>query len=396
MKVRIALALGALAIYGLPNANAQDITVGGQVRPRFEFRNPELGGTVSDAFTSMRTRGDITAALEGGLKVFVQFQDVRLWGEEESTLDDFSANNFDLHQGWLEIRSSKGTQFFGRAGRQETNFGGQRLVGAVDWTQQGRSFDGIRTGAIGGFGSVDLVAYKLAEATDPDIDSDSELFGGYAALANILGGTLDAYALYDRIGGTPKTSRATVGARLHGRRASITYRIEGSYQLGTASDLDVTAFMVGARVGATFGKISLTGWYDYLSGDDDPTDGKSNVFNTLFATNHKFYGIADLFLNIPVHTGGLGLQDFAIKGSFTPIAPVLIGLDVHHFRTAKQGSLTSSRYGEEIDLVGRYVYNQYFTVSGGLAYVVQGPAWSELGRLGENMIWTYVMLDMKF
>ena len=34
--------------------------------------------------------------------------------------------------------------FTGRAGRQRTRFGGERLVGWVNWTQQGRTFDGVR------------------------------------------------------------------------------------------------------------------------------------------------------------------------------------------------------------------------------------------------------------
>jgi len=42
------------------------------------------------------------------------------------------------------------------------------------------------------------------------------------------------------------------------------------------------------------------------------------------------------------------------------------------------------------------LYNWYFTVSGGLAYLIQVPAWNEIGRLSENTIWTYLMLDMSF
>ena len=32
-----------------------------------------------------------------------------------------------------------------RIGRQEIPFGGERLMGSVAWTQQGRSFDAVRT-----------------------------------------------------------------------------------------------------------------------------------------------------------------------------------------------------------------------------------------------------------
>ena len=45
------------------------------------------------------------------------------------------ANGLDLHQGYISL-GSQGDGLFGRFGRQEVNFGGQRLVGAVGWTQQ--------------------------------------------------------------------------------------------------------------------------------------------------------------------------------------------------------------------------------------------------------------------
>ncbi len=388
----------AFAFMGTPFTAGigQDLKFAGQVRPRFEFREPVAGGG-SDGFTSMRTRLQLSAALERAVSVFIQVQDVRLWGEESNTLGDFTADALDLHQGYLELRTPETGRLWGRAGRQETNFGGQRLVGAVAWAQQARSFDGVRLGARGEFGTVDIIAYKLAEATDPDITADADFAGVYAVIANVADGTLDLYGLYDRVaaGGT---KRGTFGARLNGKKSTLSYRFEASYQLGDQAGLDIRAFMLGARVGKSFadGRGSLTLWYDYLSGDDDPTDNKTKVFDTLFPTNHKFYGFADLFLNIPVHTAGLGLQDLAVKGAVNPRPDVRLALDVHHFRAAKTGALTSGRFGEEIDLTARYAYSSSFTVTGGFSYVIQGPAWADIGRLTENMTWMYLMLDAKF
>ena len=109
--------------------------------------------------------------------------------------------------------------------------------------------------------------------------------------------------------------------------------------------------MLGARLGHGFGgKGSVTLWYDYLSGDGDLGDDTIKVFDTLFATNHKFYGFADLFLNIPVHTGGRGLQDLAIKGAYRVNPEWTLKLDLHSFNMADKGSLTSGHFGEEIDV----------------------------------------------
>ncbi len=360
MTGRMIMTFAAAAAVFVPPAAAQDITLGGQIRPRYEFRDPVAGE--GDAFTSMRVRAQLSAALDRNVRVFIQVQDVRLWGEETNTLGDFAADGFDLHQGYLEIRRPGAVTLSARVGRQETSFGGQRLVGAVGWAQQGRAFDGVRLGARGTFGTVELVGFKLSEGSDPDVALDAEFAGVYASLAGIPGGTLDVYGLYDRVASGTGTSRGTVGARFHRQGNPFTYRIEGAYQFGKEQLVDVGAFMVGARVGANLGRGSVTLWYDYLSGDDAPTDGKTSVFNTLFATNHKFYGFADLFIDIPAHTRGFGLQDIALKTAVTATDRATVMLDVHHFRAASTGTLTSARFGEDT----------------------------------ENLLWIYVMLDARF
>lgn len=104
--------------------------------------------------------------------------------------------------------------------------------------------------------------------------------------------------------------------------------------------MDISAFMLTGSVGYTFKK---SGWkpsvwigYDYLSGtdpvDNDPDYG---TFNTLFATNHKYYGYMDYFVNIPAATGGLGLQDIMLKTRFKPTEQFWFGLDGHHFMSAE-------------------------------------------------------------
>jgi len=61
----------------------------------------------------------------------------------------------------------------------------------------------------------------------------------------------------------------------------------------------------------------LSAGVDYLSGDDGEDETKYKVFNTLYATNHKFYGFMDYFLNLPVHTYGKGLMDMHGKLNLT-------------------------------------------------------------------------------
>jgi hypothetical protein len=385
----------ALTSLVAPPTFCQEVQVGGQVRPRAEFRDPTANG--NDGFASMRVRAQVSATLPKHVRFLIQVQDVRFWGEESNTLSDFRADNFDLHQGYFEVRSAAEGGIGARIGRQEVNFGGQRLVGAVGWTQQGRAFDGLRGSSQESWGTIDVIAFKLAETTAPDIDHDAELVGAYAQVANIGGGSLDFYGLFNHESGQATTDQLTVGARLAGRVSGVVYRAEGTYQTGDRADVEVSAFMFGARVGTTIGQTgSVTVWYDYLSGDDDPADDKIKVFDTLFATNHKFYGFADLFLNIPVHTGGLGLQDAALKGSVRPREDVTLNLDLHTFRLAKDGGLGSQRLGEEIDFTGNYRFSPNLTATGGLSRVFSGEALEALGRLSDDMTFAYLMLNATF
>lgn len=397
----------ALLFAALPTgAIAQDVDfkLGGQLRPRFEYRNPlVLPDGDGEYFTSMRTRFAVLASMDDNLAAFIQIQDVRLWGSESNTLTDFSADGLDIHQAYIDLGKAANGGLMGRFGRQEVNFGGQRLIGAVDWAQQARSFDGIRVSSGGSVGNIDFFAAKLQENQAADIEREADLVSAYGTLDLSETQDLDLYWIYDHrqddeeVPGDQNTDRHTFGARWVGSVSGLTYRAEGTYQAGTVVGTDVGAFMFGARIGHAFaGKGTITLWYDYLSGDGDLGDDKVKVFDTLFATNHKFYGFADLFLDIPTQTGGRGLQDLAIKGTWAIHPEWLLRLDLHSFHMADKGPLTSGHFGEEIDLVASWKYNRYLNLSAGVSYVFQSDAWAEIDRLTKDMGWVYVMLDAKF
>ncbi len=401
MKTIRCLAPFAIAVLTLPSlASAQQITVGGQVRPRFEYRNPMLlTGGGFESWISMRTRAQLSAKLDRNLSAFVQVQDVRIWGEESNTLGDFVANGFDLHQGYVDLRSSGPTEFSGRAGRQEVSFGGQRLVGTVDWVQQGRAFDGLMLGANGSALKLDVFAAVIANDFTAAHDNDEYFAAAYGQWKTPSLGVLDLYGFYNSVPiDSLKTSQFTMGGRWWGDIGPIRFRFEGSYQTGKRAATNVRAFMAGARVAAVFagGKADVTLWYDYLSGDSDTSDDEIKVFSTLFATNHKFYGLADYFLDIPAHTDGRGLQDMAFKASVQPHSAVTLRTEVHSFRAAESEGLSSDRFGEEVDLTAAYRYSGNLTLSAGFAYVYARDAWAEIGRLTEDAVWTFAMLDVRF
>ena len=374
---------------------AQEVTVHGQLRPRHELRDPAASG--GKEFTSMRARASIRAALENDITVFLQLQDVRFWGEETNTLSDFNADNLDLHQGYVDIKRFNDSPFAARVGRQEVNLGGQRLVGAVGWTQQGRSFDGVRARFNPSWGSLDLMGYQTMDSFAASVDDNGTLWGAYAVIDAGTAGDLDLFVLHQAVDAAVDTDQSSFGARFAGNSGAVTYRGEATVQTGTRDGADVSAYMLGARLGFDVGTGGLlTLWYDLLSGDADPNDGETKVFDTMFATNHKFYGFADLFTDIPVHTGGQGLQDLAVKGSYRVSPQVSLELDLHTFSLVEQRSLASSHLGEEIDATVQYRYSGNLTFQGGVSWLLQDDAWGDIGRLSEDMTWAYLMLNVVF
>lgn len=384
-----------VVLIGVSGVNAKEVGFGGQFRPRFEFRDPS--GSPYDSFTSMRVRMHMTTELEQNVGVYLELQDVRLWGEEINTLGDFRADNFDLHQAYADLKKINDGPVSVRLGRQAISFGGQRLIGAVEWTQQGRVFDGVKVTAEPGWGSISAVAIRLADATATTVTNSAYLGGFYAGVKAGPDATLDLYTIYNKISNGVDTDQVTLGLRLFGQQKGFSYRAEGSFQTGDRTGSEVSAFMLGGRLGKKIGRASVVLWYDYLSGDDDATDGKSKVFDTLFATNHKFYGFADVFLNIPVHTGGLGLQDLALKASFSPAKPVKLSAHLHAFRAAKKDPASDSRrMGEEIDLTVSYTYSANVSFVGGYSYVMANDVLKSIGRLSDDLSFGYVMTNVQF
>ncbi|MDT8435693.1 MAG: alginate export family protein [Gemmatimonadota bacterium] len=331
-----------------------DVTFDGEIRQRGEWdaRTAEEG---DDAAVLSRVRLGALVSWEDWLRAYAQVQDSRAWGEETNTLTDASADRLDLHQGWVEIGREDGPRV--RLGRQRVILADERLVGAVGWTNTGRVFDGVRVrGAGGGFdwsafwfnvGERDaLVATGLDPQGNEGEDEDGWLAGGFAA--RTFGPvTAELTALVDRNAVTDESW--TVNLRLHGRRAPFLYEGAGAVQLGP----DREAWFLSGRAGVTAGRGTFSAQVDVLSGDETPGAGDDEAFNTLYATNHKFYGYMDLLLDIPGQLDRAGLIDGILRASLDTGRATTVRLDLHRFWTAEE-RLARRSLGTELDVVGTW------------------------------------------
>jgi len=82
------------------------------------------------------------------LKFGLSLQDVRVWGQDVSTINSTTTQNNNglmLHEAWAEIlltdTTVKNSSLSLKIGRQELVYDDQRLIGNLDWLQQARRHD---------------------------------------------------------------------------------------------------------------------------------------------------------------------------------------------------------------------------------------------------------------
>ena len=377
---------------------AQDrpaLTWQGEIRPRLYAREPVEGEW--DHWISMRTRLALDARFEAGMRLFVQIQDVRFWGEEVTNRDR-SADAVDFHQAYLEVDALPAVGGRIRAGRQEVSLGEGRFLAAPDWGDAGQTFDGLLWVRPMGGAHLDLVYLRLEEGSSPAHDQSADMTAGWLALPPGELGSLDFLGFHERSGDPDGTGQSTVGSIWKKGLGDISFRVQGMYQFGEREGMDVSAHMVAARstLSVLDGDGSVTLWYDYLSGDPDPTDDENGAFSTLFGARHRYYGTADYFLDILKDTGGLGLQDAAVKFAFTPTPTLSLNLDFHSFLTAEEGALSSRHLAEEADFWIRHRFRGALALEVGSSLTWAGTAMEELGLLEGTGAAVYFMTSMKF
>lgn len=362
----------------------------GQFRLRGEA-DGRTAGVDPDAATLSRIRAGVHVSLLDWIRVYAQLQDSRAWGTEGNTLTDASADQFDLHQGYADL--GRTDAFTARLGRQSMALADERLVGAIEWTNTAQSFDGVRM--FGEYRGVTWTVFwmnvaerdeLLAVGPNPQanqgINDDGWLIGGFAT-RKFGDVTSELTALFDRDAITDESY--TLNLRLLGRTGNVLYEAAAAYQGGPGR----SAYFASGKAGLAIGRGTVAAQLDYLSGNEDPADTETKAFNTLYATNHKFYGYMDYFLAIPGQLDRAGLVDAILRGTLTTSANTTVRLDLHRFLTAQKRN-GERALGTELDLVGRWRIEQPATLEAGVGIFVPEDLASDLLPAfadGKNTTW---------
>lgn len=382
----------------------------GEVRHRFEVDDKDFNSNVNPYYYNyLRSRLGMTFKPLEDVTVFFQIQDSRIMGEELSTLADGSADQLDLHQAYFKVENLFSLPADVQVGRMEVNLGPQRFVGAVNWHNIGRSFDGvILTIHTKRFVSKFFNMKEKEQLAQGD-SGDKNVIGNYTDFKLIDNYVTQAFLIWQKTIPSDELSRFTTGFYVQGKRGSFDHTLEGAYQTGkiTPPYLNVTqdaaAYFIAFNGGYTFMSLGAKPWISlgvaYISGDDDFGDGTFKVFDTMYSTNHKYYGSMDYFTNLPIHTNLRGLVDSHVKFALVPITRTKAILAVHNFKSAEKYTLsdnsTATDFGNEIDLTLKHQYNSSFSIIAGLSYFTPGEIFKKT-KGQDASTWFFLMSSVKF
>lgn len=283
----------------------------GEFRARLEgFSGGGFKPDNSDAYYLNRIRVGLLIQPASWIKAFAQTQDARVAFKNTKPAAPPYQNTWDLYQGYIELGDSERGVIGVRTGRQELNFGDQRLIGSADWNNTARSFDAARLTLhpVSGV-RVDAFASSVVVPVDGTFDhhhAGDNLDGLYGGLEKLIpNSVIEPYVLWrisprikNEAGAIANLSEYTTGVRWVGKLPrNFDYGTEMDIQRGGLGSDQVRAWAghwVGGYTIATLQyKPRIFVEYNYASGDDNPKDGIRGTFDQLYPTAHNKYGLLD-------------------------------------------------------------------------------------------------------
>lgn len=353
------------------------IDLGGSFRLRYhheqEMARTRLAGLDND-FTLSQLR--VYANLDAGshFRGYVEIIDARSYGENFPPRG-IEVDRFDLVNAFVELRAKAGNgKVYARVGRQELNFGAQRLISPLPWGNTRRVFDGGRANYTDKTWRIDgwWVSPRVVNPKGYNETNNSFSFKGvYASYLGIPGTQIDAYIFgMDEDGaGNSNIAISTAGSRAKGKTGGILWEVEGAVQWGdTNAGGDHSAQMFLFGVGKSFagelpGNPTIWIYYDWASGDKSPTNGKTGTFRQAFPLGHAYFGFMDLVGRqnvsaISIRTGWkltpkLGLNVHGHKFSLSSSRDALYNAGGGAIRRDASGA-SGSNIGTEVDITMTY------------------------------------------
>ncbi|KIC03318.1 hypothetical protein OA88_04155 [Flavobacterium sp. JRM] len=409
-KIIALLILGGISI----DMQAQEFDANLQLRPRYEYRNGYKTlipyGQEATSFVSQRTRLNLNFA-QDQLKVKLTLQNVRTWGDVGTTTTK-DVNGVALFEAWAQYDISE--KWSARAGRQVLSYDNQRIMGEIDWLQQGQSHDALMVSFHPKNHQLDM---GLAYNSDAESNFQTPYTVGnyktmqyawYHTNVDKLGVSLlvlntgyeymnndvDKKLLIDY--------KQTFGTYLTYKTNKIDSNLSLYGQTGKSADKQVSAWDGAVNFAYSITDSFKAGiGYEYLSGKDT-NDGSTVIksFNPIFGTNHAFNGYMDYFYVGGGHQNSVGLQDASLKFNYN-VKKWQFALIPHVFLSAADvvvdNKKMDSYLGTEVDFTAGFNFKKDITLTGGYSQMFGTKTLEVLktpGYAGHTNNWAWLMISV--
>lgn len=389
---------------------AQTFETSLQLRPRLEYRNgyKTLFTESQDAATFISQRSRLNLAYKDEkLLVKLSAQNIHVWGDVPTNrLED--NNGIALFEAYGQYQVNE--NLFVRLGRQVLSYDNQRILGEVNWAQQGQSHDA----ALVSWLPKSNHRFDLGAAYNAPAETLLEVPYLVNSYQNLQFGWY--HIELEKVGFSflfMNTGYET--GELEEREVDYIQTF-GAFHRFSSGDFhgDVAAYgQTGERInrdlGAWYAGLNLnyslnSNWKigagtEYFSGTDmNETSGDLESFTPLFGTNHGFNGYMDYFF-AGNHQNSVGLLD--IYGKLTYSTPKFeLAMIPHAFSAAANvidptGEKMDDYLGTEVDLAASWKVAKDFSVGMGYSQMFGTQSLEVLkdGDAGATQNWAWLMVN---
>ena len=379
-----------------------------QLMSRYEtHRNVGFDSAAGDDRTVFLNRGrlgfDWKQGEDANIRVSFQYSSINTKDEGTGfpgfvpTGDFVERKRQDLNEAYIEKKNGENDSF--RIGRQSISR--DWLVGAQEWGEVGRSWDGISVM----HGPCDFFVGQL------DLDSGSVAGFGSSqklAYAGHNWGRWGKTSIYYKSDDTAADSLYTLGHSYEHEGGNVEWMLNGALQWGRQGGVDQNAWagIAGAHLGLG---SRLSAWAHYATASGGTTSaGHSRTFDELYPNDHGRFGLMDLQALSNVQTFGVGLslelsKDMGLMAGYHSFklfdaedAWYNTSLGLNYVGAVDPSGLSGTDVGNEMDVAFHWMASDHFNVSAGFGVFNPGSFLQNVGFGSDNQTFFYAKLGLKY
>ena len=394
------------------------VTFDGQLRGRTEDQTSDdyISGN-NQLYELTRIYGGMTIQPSEFLTGYIQFIDTHALGLPLKYTLANMRDTFDDRQAYLNFHVK---QYSIIAGRQELKYGGERLVGISDWTNNSRTWDGF-LGRVGDKNRLDLFATSVVVVHPTSLDTHGAGLTFFGAVGTTRGWVRHSMIqpfvyvkalprVKSRQGNFGTETEVTAGAEAAGQyRKGFDFDGLIAFQRGSYSNNSIDSSAGYIKAGYTaqtlFLKPRFLGEYDYASGNTRKNLNEVNTFDQQYPSNHNAFGLTDLF-------GYQNIEEERMNLDLTPAKHVTLLMQQEWLQVASRfddiysgsagtviaaptAGLQSGDIGREFDASGKWVIHDYLVMNVGVGHFSPGTVMRENAH-GAPLTLAYFGLTYRF